>query len=289
MAKEPKKPKKPRKAPKEKASKEKKASEDLIKETRSVLIDKILAAYQLKAADIADVVELYYDCQNLREMHANRQRTEGENDLTEWFYKWLHLGENVIKGKLQKWVESDDSPPETKWAYAQIGIGPVIAAGLAAHIDVKKAPTISSLWKFAGQAPGFDRKVKGTKLPYNAKLKNLVWKLEESFVKVSGKEGATYGRLYAEFKAEETRRNDEGRNAEAASLQLKTKRYSKPEAKKTLESGKLTDGHVHNRAKRRVAKIFLSHYWLKGREAGGLPVRKPYPIGVLGHDGEIAA
>src|ERR1700752_3787769 len=119
MAKEPKKPKKPKKAKqsgKPKKTPEKKASEDLIKETRSVLIDKILAAYQLKAADIADVVELYYDCQNLREMHANRQRTEGENDLTKWFYKWLHLGENVIKGKLQKWVESDDSPPETKWA-----------------------------------------------------------------------------------------------------------------------------------------------------------------------------
>jgi hypothetical protein len=276
-----KKPRKPKTPPD-------KASENLIKETRSVLIDKILAAYKLKAADIT-VVELYYDCQDLREMHANRKRTEGENDLVNWFSSWLHLGENVIKGKLQKWVESDEAPPETKWAYAQIGIGPVIAAGLAAHIDVVRAPTVSSLWKFAGQAPGFDRKVKGKKLPYNARLKTLVWKLEESFVKVSGKDGATYGRLYAEFKAEEVRRNEEGRNAEEAKLQLKIKRYVKPEAKAILESGKLTDGHVHNRAKRKAAKIFLSHYWQKGREGKGLPVRKPYPIGALGHDGEIAA
>jgi hypothetical protein len=34
----------------------------------------------------------------------------------------------------------------------------------------------------------------------------------------------------------------------------------------------LSDGHAHNRAKRKVAKIFLQHYWEFTRTASGLPV-----------------
>jgi hypothetical protein len=172
-------------------------------ETRNELVNKIIKTYELDTKDIADAVELYYDAQKLRIMHANKERSEGPDELVTWFAYWLAMGESVIAGKLKNWVESVKSPAEAKWAYAQVGIGPVIASGLSAHIDVTKADSISAVWKFAGQAPGFDRKTKGQKLPYNARLKTLIWKMGESFVKVSGKDGATYGKLYAEFKAEE--------------------------------------------------------------------------------------
>jgi hypothetical protein len=258
-------------------------------ETRSVLVDKIIKQYNLGTKDVADAVELYYDAQKLRIMHANKERSEGPGELVSWFSFWLELGEKVIAGKLKHWVESAECPAEAAWAYEQIGIGPVIAAGLAAHIDVTKAESISAVWKFAGQAPGADRKVKGEKLPYNARLKTLVWKMGESFVKVSGKEGATYGKLYAEFKAEEVKRNEAGLYKAAAAQELASKKISDKHTKAVLESGKLIDGHLHSRAKRRAVKIFLAHYWTKGREARGLSVRKPYSIQILGHDGEIAA
>jgi hypothetical protein len=258
-------------------------------ETKSELLTKIIQTLELQTHEIADVISLYYDCQDLRIAHANKRRTEAPSELVQWLDFWLHIGENVIYGKLKKWVESPDCPAEAVWAYEQIGIGPVIAAGLAAHINIEKANTVSAVWKFAGQAPGFDRKVKGKKLPYNARLKVVCWKLGESFVKVSGKEGATYGKLYAEFKAEEIRRNQSGQYAEAAARELRTKKITDKEAKAILESGHLTDGGLHSRAKRRAVKLFLSHYWLKGREAKGLPIRPPYPIQILGHDGEIKA
>jgi hypothetical protein len=262
-----------------------KEERELRQETRSILIDKLLQTYALHAKeDVADAVELYYDAQHLRITNQNRERTEGPNELVSWFHYWLQIGETVLGKKLLDWVLTV-SPPESKWAYNQVGIGPIIAAGLAAHIDIEKAQTISALWKFAGQAPGFDRKKKGVKLPYNARLKTLCWKLGESFVKVCGKDDAFYGKLYIDFKAEEVRRNEAGLYAAAAKHELATKKFKKEDSvtKMRLLSGKLSDGHLHSRAKRRAVKIFLSHYWVKGREARGLPVSDPYVGPILGH------
>jgi hypothetical protein len=155
---------------------------------------------------------------------------------------------------------------------------------------VTEANSISAVWKFAGLAPGFDRKTKGEKLPYNSRLKTLCWKLGESFVKVSGKEDAIYGRLYADFKRDEVSRNENGQYAEAAKRELENKKFKTDNAtKKRLKEGKLADAHLHARAKRRAVKVFLSHYWTKGREARGLAIREPYAIAVLGHNGKILA
>ena len=46
---------------------------------------------------------------------------------------------------------------------------------------------------------------------------------------------------------------------------------------------KYNDGHLHNMAIRKVAKVFLSHLWLLWREAEGLPTTDPYPIAHLEH------
>lgn len=261
----------------------------LYAETKSVLIDKIIKTYELDTKDVADAVELYYDAQKLRIMHANKERSEGPGELVSWFSYWLELGEDLIAKKLREWVLSEKSPEEARWAFSQVGIGPIIAAGLAAHIDVNKADTVSSLWKFAGLAPGFDRKTKGTKLPYNSRLKVLCWKLGESFVKVNGKEDATYGQLYAKFKAEEVSRNATGKYINAAVHELTSKKITDKKTKQILESGKLIDGHLHSRAKRRAVKIFLAHYWLVARQARKLLISEPYAITVLGHTGKIAA
>jgi hypothetical protein len=264
---------------------------ELLTASRNELIRKITETVVLKEHEIAEIVSLYYDCQDLRIAHANKKRTEPPSPLVQWLDFWLTAGEKVIHGKLANWVQSDEAPPEAQWAYAQIGIGPIIAAGLAAHIDVAKANYISSLWKFAGLAPGFDRRVKGVKLPYNAQLKVLCWKAGESFVKVSGKEGATYGKLYAQFKAQEIQRNESGAYKGAAKGELEKKKFKVEDSvtKKRLLAGMLSDAHLHARAKRRAVKMFLAHYWAKGREGKGLPVHNPYPIDIMGHSGKIEA
>jgi hypothetical protein len=261
----------------------------LITETRSELINKIVRTLALKTHEIGEMVELYYDSQSLRIAHANKERTEPPSELAGWLEFWSHAGETVITGALRRWIESEESPPEAKWAYDQVGIGPIIASGLAAHIIPEKANTVSAVWMFAGLAPGFDRKQKGVKLPYNARLKVLCFKIGESFVKVSGRDDAFYGKLYAQFKAEEIRRNESGLYKEAANRELTSKKFKAEDSvtKKRLLAGMLSDAHLHARAKRRTTKMFLSHYWLKAREARGLPVNGPYAGDILGHSGII--
>jgi len=253
----------------------------------SELLDRLLKVYEVKKEDVASVVELYYDAQKLRIAHANKQESEGPNDLVNWVAEWLQLGEKVITKKLDQWVNRA-SPEECKWAYSQVGIGPIIASGLAAHIDVEKANSISAVWKYAGLAPGYDRRIRGHSLDYNPKLKVLVWKLGESFVKVSANQKAYYGKRYVEFREIENKKNDEGKLVEAAKRELTTKKITDKKTLTILESGKLTDGHIYARSKRKTVKLFLSHYWTIGRQSKGLPIRQPYAIQVLGHDGYIA-
>ena len=54
--------------------------------------------------------------------------------------------------------------------------------------------------------------------PRNASLKNLCWKLGESFVKVSGSEDAFYGQEYAKRKKFEIDRNEQGYYKDHAKL-----------------------------------------------------------------------
>lgn len=76
-----------------------------------------------------------------------------------------------------------------RWALSIAGVGPVIAAGLLAHIDCNKAVTAGAVWRFAGQLPKKDQPwEKGQKRPYNAALKTLFWKLGQSFKKLTAPE-----------------------------------------------------------------------------------------------------
>ena len=58
--------------------------------------------------------------------------------------------EKQIKRALDSWT---DSIPAAVWAKGIVGIGPVISAGLAAHIDITRCPTAGRIWRFAGLDP----------------------------------------------------------------------------------------------------------------------------------------
>lgn len=159
----------------------------------------------------------------------------------------------------------------------------MIAAGLLAHIDITKAPTVGHIWRFAGLDPTVTW-AKGQKRPWNASLKVLAWKIGESFVKVSGHDSDFYGHLYLERKAREQAKNEAGAYAEQAAAMLTKKRFrDETGAKKAYESGKLPPGHIHARAKRWAVKLFLSHWHHVAYEShyGTLPP-KPYILTIEG-------
>ena len=57
--------------------------------------------------------------------------------------------------------------------------------------------------------------------------------------------------------------------------------------KKYEPEGIISEGHIHNRALRKMIKLFQACLFLVWREVEGLPPTKPYAIDVLGHDSLI--
>ncbi|MBW1779355.1 MAG: transposase [Deltaproteobacteria bacterium] len=268
------------------------------------------AATTLSPQEVRYLVDSYYQMQDNRKRAENQVRaltkSEEPHTVVGWLGENARLLENEVKKALDKYSKSN---PLGEWARSQLGIGPVIAAGLLAHIDIHKAQTAGAVWRFAGLDPS-SVWAKGQKRPWNAKLKVLCWKIGESFVKVSNNDKATYARYYQERKAYEAAKNEVGDYSEQAAagadrvgkstdahpwyaarfngddvkaLRMEGLAPSDWAKKLTkLEVGEgtpmLPPGHIQSRAKRYAVKLFISHYWQVGREQLGLPVPLPYPI-----------
>lgn len=231
------------------------------------------------------LVDYYYQSQKYRTASANQAKALYKSDEPGDFVEWMmdrHLAmEKEIWRVLDKWTEDQ---PISVWAKSIVGIGPVISAGLLAHIDITKAPTVGHIWRFAGLDP--TRKwVKKTKRPWNAKLKTLCWKTGESFVKVCNNDDDVYGKVYAKRKEQEIILNNEHRFADQAKYKLESFDIGKDtEAYGWYVKGMLPPDHIHSRAKRYAVKLFLSGYHEVAHylHYGVLPPR-PYVIDHLGH------
>jgi hypothetical protein len=222
--------------------------------------DLLKAAATLSVDEARYLVDAYYILQRNRITAANQGRTLEDNEEPHTVIDWLGVQnkmlESQLKNSLDKWSSHS---PVGQWAKSICGIGPVIAAGLLAHIDITRAPTAGHIWAFAGLDPSRSWD-KGQKRPYNAKLKTLTaFKLGESFVKVQANEHDVYGRVFAHRKQIETARNEALTFADLARQRLPT--VSKAtDAYKAYSQGKLPPAHIHARARRYAVKLFLAHY-----------------------------
>jgi hypothetical protein len=243
------------------------------------------AAKTLDPNEARYLVDLYYTIQENRKASTNQiGSTEEPNRLLEWFAGQHRSLENNIKRVLDVYT---DHHPIGIWAKSISGIGPVIAAGLLAHIDITKAPTVGSVWRYAGLDPSAIWEKK-TKRPWNANLKVLCWKIGESFVKVSGLEADFYGKVYIARKDWEISRNEAGELKEQADKALEKKIGKTTDAYKAYIQGKLPPAHIHARAKRYAVKLFLSHLHEKMYELEyGKKPPEPYCFSHLGHAHKI--
>lgn len=170
--------------------------------------------------------------------------------------------EQDIEQALEAWVATQ---PAARWARTIPGIIPATAAGLASHIEIETAPTVGSIWRFAGLDPTVTW-TRGEKRPWNPSLKTVCLRIGHAFAQSSGGEGDFYGRLYQRRVAIEA----------AANL-------------RRTGSHKLPPAHIQARARRWTAKLFLAHYHhVAWTLSTGAPPVKPYVISVLGR-GEFIA
>jgi len=242
-------------------------------------IEKLSVDLRAAAATLSDeearfLVDAYYIIQEDRKRSGNQVKAMNAepHSLLQWFFEQNATLEDQLKGALDKYSAAK---PIGQWMRRQYGIGPVISAGLIAHIDINKAPTTGHIWRFAGLDPTSIWE-KGKKRPWNAELKTLCWKIGQSFMKFSGRDECFYGKLYIKRKQYEVDRNDSGGNATRAA-ELLPKFNKSTEAYGHLKSGKLPPAQIDARARRWAVKLFLSHMhdkWWE-LEKGEKPV-KPY-------------
>lgn len=244
--------------------------------------DMAKAAETLGLGEVRFLVDQYYQWQRYRISCGHQARTSDEigepHTLVSWAMEQNRVLEGQIKRAMDRWTMTRR---DGRWARSITGVGPVIAAGLLAHIDIRKAPTVGHIWRFAGLDPTVTWG-KGQKRPWNADLKVLCWKLGESFVKVKGRESDVYGKVYEARKAIEAEKNAAGEYADQAAATLE--RTPKHAQRAVYAEGRLPDGRIHMRCQRYAVKLFLSHlhHVMYECEFGEAPP-KPYVIEHGGH------
>ena len=229
------------------------------------------------------LVDAYYIMQEDRKRAHNQVRssTAEPHTVIAWLAAASQRLEDNIKISLDIYT---DNSKIGRWIKSHYGLGPVLAAGLVAHIDIKKAPTVGHIWSYAGLDP--NRKwSKGEKRPWNASLKVVCWKIGQSFMKFSNQDECYYGRLYREQKVKYVAINDAGGYAARAAEILTAKRWDKDtDAYKAYTAGKLPPAQIDAMARRWAVKLFLAHlheFWYTQHHGKAPPL--PYPIAFLGH------
>lgn len=258
---------------------------------QTFLISKDLrkAAATLSKIEVRFLVDFYYQAQKDRIRTGNQIRAASEAEephaVLAWFFGKAEDIEKSLKGALSTYAKSNDLG---QWCLSIHGIGPVITAGLMAHIDITKAPTVGHIWRFAGLDPTARWKA-GERRPWNASLKRLCWIIGGSFVKLRSSPNDIYGKVYEQRKVYEQANNEAGNYAELAKRTIEEKRIRDKATRSRYEEGKLPDGRIENRARRYATKLFLSHYHHVAYEIefGRIPP-KPYIIEHGGHVDFIA-
>jgi hypothetical protein len=243
----------------------------------------VLEAAKLNDAEARALVAGYYQAQDLRKATDMQIRHIGDRELSpslQYTADSFAVIEQQTQRMLAKYAEAS---PVGRWCLAQHGVGPVITAGLLAHLDIKVAPTVGHFWRFAGRDPS-TKWEKGQKRPWNAAVKQLTYHMGECFKRSSNHPDSVYGQLYRCRKEILVERNERGEFAERAKVFV----TRSADVRKTLAQGKLPAGNLDSQACNYASKIFLSHlhavmYW----NEFGIAPPKPFAIQHLGHAHEI--
>lgn len=103
------------------------------------------------------LVDSYYACQDYRKSLDNQIRAHVQQvddqpaGMLTWWAQNMERMENQIKKALEWYAQSTEIG---RWSMNIFGIGPVIAAGLIAHIDMDRAVTPGHIYSYAGIIPG---------------------------------------------------------------------------------------------------------------------------------------
>jgi len=109
---------------------------------------------EMSREEVRAIVDMYYDLQSQRIRMGNRfdslKKADKNRAVADWFLAYFDATEKNMGAVLSDYAQSK---PIGRWAMSIRGIGPTLAAGLIAHIDITKAATAGAIWRFAGLDP----------------------------------------------------------------------------------------------------------------------------------------
>ncbi len=118
-----------------------------------------VAAKTLGDAEARFLVDAYYTFQEVRKALNNQQKQlekeePGKKSEPSEVIKYVGGNAKTLESQMKAALDYYSAThPMGSWMRAHVGLGPVISAGLLAHIDIKKAPTVGHIWRFAGLDP----------------------------------------------------------------------------------------------------------------------------------------
>lgn len=201
------------------------------------------------------IVRQLDDIQRQRIAMGNRIRAYealGYESTVAWS---IHTHLKEIEGDVSKTVAKmvRQEPIYKVYLSHILGVGPQLSADLVTEIgDPGRFGTISALWAYCGldvENGSARRRRKGETANWNQKLRSVcAKKLTDQFVKLQHNENCFGRALYDQYKTFYQERDSEN----------------------------LTPMHIDRRARRKVAKVFLSCLWVAWRRLKGLSVSEPY-------------
>lgn len=253
--------------------------------------EQVLRAKDLPLPAVRFTVANYYRAQGGRKRADMQLRQLGDRPdpggILQHFSDVMAQLETDMEKELKVFAKNH---PVGQWLLAQHGIGPVIAAGILAHVDIEIAQTAGQIWRFSGLDPSVKWE-RGQKRPWCAAMKQITWHSGQCFMKTWKNEDSYYGKLYAEKKVQLTALNEQKHWSvprDGKPARTETFVTTSAEVKKKLAEGRLPEFVIDAMARRWAVKIFLSHfhavyYWHHWKK----PPPKPYAIAHLGHAHEI--
>ena len=182
-------------------------------------------------------------------------------------YKRIKKEIRELEKQIKKHLEEEYAGEFLDWLLNIKGVSHVSASKLLAYVDINNTPSISALWSYCGLNPNFVKRKRGMTQEEAMKCGNPYLKKEmmgiqaDSFIR---QRTPIYREIYDESKDKYAKLE-----FEPGELKEKFNGYKK-------KSVGLSKGHIHNRAKRKMVKTFLKHFWLKWRKFEKLPLSKPF-------------
>lgn len=265
------------------------------------------AAQTLSRDEARYLVDAYYSMQGDRIRSGNQVKALTKSEEPHATLAWLAENAGVLERSIASALDTYGNIFLVgRWAKEIYGIGPIITAGLLAHIELEpwfcavahekmkkractkehphgprcttiQVATAGQIWRFGGVDPSVTWEKK-TKRPWNASLKTLFWKIGESFMKTSGRDEDVYGHVYVARKEYEIRRNYNGELSQQAREKLAKFNIGKTTDAYLWYSGCLTVAHAREIANAPLDKREGMARDLAGEPQSGLEMLPPAHI-----------